>query len=110
MTKSILFSITELSVGQYWYWTVRGYPIHRQVLITTWFVLTIIRTISLTANQNLEIIPNDKQNFTEYITEFIRDIAKTQIGESEYLTWVPFLGTIFLFIFVSQTNGSSLKH
>jgi F-type H+-transporting ATPase subunit a len=54
------------------------------------------------------MIPNEKQNFTEYITEFIRDIAKTQIGESEYLTWVPFLGTIFLFIFVSNWSGALL--
>ena len=32
------------------------------------------------------------------MTEFIRDLAKTQIGEEEYLGWVPFLGTLFLFI------------
>jgi F-type H+-transporting ATPase subunit a len=42
----------------------------------------------------------------EYITEFIRDIAKTQIGEYDYLNWVPFLGTIFLFIFVSNWSGA----
>jgi F-type H+-transporting ATPase subunit a len=106
MTKSIFLSIAELSVGQYWYWTIRGYPVHGQVLITTWFVLAISRAISLTANRELKIIPTDRQNFTEYITEFVRDIAKTQIGESEYLTWVPFLGTIFLFIFVSNWSGA----
>ena len=32
--------------------------------------------------------------------EFIRDLSKTQIGE-EYGPWVPFIGTMFLFIFVS---------
>jgi F-type H+-transporting ATPase subunit a len=82
--------------------------VHGQVLLITWFVLTIIRTISLTANRDLELLPNEKQNFTEYITEFIRDIAKTQIGEHDYLTWVPFLGTIFLFIFVSNWSGALL--
>ena len=62
--------------------------------------------ISLFGNQNLKTIPEGFQNLTEYITEFIRDLAKTQIGEEEYLTWVPFLGTIFLFIFVSNWSGA----
>merc|ERR1712083_437811 len=35
-------------------------------------------------------------------------IAKTQIGEHDYLSWVPFLGTIFLFIFVSNWSGALL--
>ena len=40
--------------------------------------------------------------------EFIRDLAKTQIGEEDYLKWVPFLGTIFLFVFVSNWSGALL--
>ena len=65
-----------------------------------------MRLISLLGNQNLKSIPEGVQNFTEYVTEFIRDLAKTQIGEEEYLKWVPFLGTIFLFIFVSNWSGA----
>jgi F-type H+-transporting ATPase subunit a len=45
---------------------------------------------------------------TEYITEFIFDLSKTQIGSEDYLNWVPFLGTIFLFIFVSNWSGALL--
>ena len=107
MIQTPSFDIAELSVGQHWYWTVAGYQIHGQVLITSWFVLGIIRILSLTANRNLKKTPDDLQNFTESITEFIRDIAKTQIGE-DYLEWVPFLGTIFLFIFVSNWSGALL--
>jgi hypothetical protein len=54
-------------------------------------------------------MPEGVQNLTEYITEFIRDLAKTQIGEEEYLSWVPFLGTIFLFVFVSNWSGALEK-
>jgi F-type H+-transporting ATPase subunit a len=107
MVQSFFFNFTELSVGQHWYWTLAGYPIHGQVIITTWFVFAIIGGLSLTANRNLKEIPDDLQNLTEFITEFIRDIAKTQIGEN-YLAWVPFLGTIFLFIFVSNWSGALL--
>jgi F-type H+-transporting ATPase subunit a len=106
MVQSYFFNVTELSVGQHWYWTLFGYPVHGQVLITTWLVVAIIATLSLSANKKLLETPDGLQNLTEYITEFIRDIAKTQIGESEYLAWVPFLGTLFLFIFVSNWIGA----
>ena len=108
MTQLFSINLAELSVGQHWYWKIASFQIHGQVLITTWFVLTIIRIFSLVATQNLKETPDRFQNLAEYITEFIRDIAKTQIGEHEYLSWVPFLGTIFLFIFVSNWSGALL--
>jgi len=46
------------------------------------------------------------QNIAEYVTEFIQDIAKTQIGPSNYLEWVPFVGAIFLFVLVSNWSGA----
>lgn len=56
--------------------------------------------------RELKLIPENGQSFIESLTEYIRDIAKTQIGEKEYLNWVPYLGTMFLFIFVSNWSGS----
>jgi F-type H+-transporting ATPase subunit a len=108
MTQLFSINLAELSVGQHWYWEIAGFQVHGQVLITTWFVLAIIRIFSLVATQNLKETPDRFQNLAEYITEFILDIAKTQIGEHEYLSWVPFLGTIFLFIFVSNWSGALL--
>ena len=105
---NLWFDLAEVSVGQHWYWQLGGYPVHGQVLITSWIVLGVIVLISLLGNQNLKAIPEGLQNLTEYITEFIRDLAKTQIGPEEYLKWVPFLGTIFLFIFVSNWSGALL--
>jgi len=106
MIQSFFFNLTELSVGQHWYWTIVGYQVHGQVLVTTWIVFTIIRTLSLAGNRNLKEIPDGLQNLTEFITEFIRDIAKTQIGEHNSSNWVSFLGAIFLFIFVSNWSGA----
>ncbi len=103
---NVWFDVAEVSVGQHWYWQIGSYPVHGQVLITSWIVFGAIALISLLGNQNLKSIPEGFQNLTEYVTEFIRDLAKTQIGEEEYLKWVPFLGTIFLFIFVSNWSGA----
>nr|YP_009105917.1 CF0 subunit IV of ATP synthase [Microthamnion kuetzingianum]AIT94667.1 CF0 subunit IV of ATP synthase [Microthamnion kuetzingianum] len=101
-----LFDISEVSVGQHLYWQLGDYQVHGQVLLTSWLVFTIIISLSFLANRDLKDIPEGLQNLTEYITEFIRDLAKTQIGEKEYFSWVPFLGTIFLFIFVSNWSGA----
>jgi F-type H+-transporting ATPase subunit a len=108
MIQFFSIDFAELSVGQHWYWQVLNYQIHGQVLVTSWFVLALIIFFSLVANKDLKETPDNFQNLAEYITEFIRDIAKNQIGEHDYLSWVPFLGTIFLFIFVSNWSGALL--
>ena len=113
---NIWFDVAEVSVGQHWYWQLGGYSVHGQVLITSWIVLAVIGVICLLGAPKLQpasggttpSAPEGLQNLTEYVTEFIRDLAKTQIGEEEYLKWVPFLGTIFLFIFVSNWSGALL--
>jgi F-type H+-transporting ATPase subunit a len=105
---NVWFDLAEVSVGQHWYWQLGAYPAHGQVLVTSWFVFGTVVLISLLGNLNLKSVPEGLQNLTEYVTEFIRDLAKTQIGEEEYLKWVPFLGTIFLFIFVSNWSGALL--
>jgi len=101
-----LLEISEVAVGQHFYWQIGEYQVHGQVLITSWVVLTIIGVLSFLGNSNLKSTPDGVQNFTELVTEFIRDLAKTQVGEHDYLKWVPFLGTIFLFIFVSNWSGA----
>jgi F-type H+-transporting ATPase subunit a len=102
------FDLAELSVGQHWYWTIAGYQVHGETLITTWLVLASIGVFSVVSNKDLKETPDGLQNVTEYFTEYIRDIAQTQIGGSDYLYWVPFLGTIFLFVFVSNWSGALL--
>lgn len=105
-TSNLLFDVAEVSVGQHYYWQIGDYSLHGQVLMTSWFVFAVIAILSFVGNSNLKPTPEGLQNLTEYITEFIRDLAKTQIGEEEYTKWVPFLGTIFLFVFVSNWSGA----
>lgn len=110
MFNNVLYEISEVAVGQHLYWQIAGFEIHGQVLITSWITLAIIFSLALIGNSNLKPTPEGLQNFNEYVTEFIRDLAKAQIGEKEYLNWVPFLGTIFLFVFVSNWSGALLPY
>nr|YP_009519095.1 ATP synthase CF0 subunit IV [Callipsygma wilsonis]AYC65003.1 ATP synthase CF0 subunit IV [Callipsygma wilsonis] len=106
MENNLFLQFFEISVGQHLYWSFGNYQVHAQVLITSWVVLGILVFLSLFANQNLSIRPRGLQNLTEYFMEFIRELAKTQIGEVDGPSWIPFLGTIFLFIFVSNWSGA----
>ncbi len=56
----------------------------------------------------MQRVPQGLQNLMEYVFEFVRDIAKNQLGEKEYRPWLPFIGTLFLFIFVSNWSGALL--
>jgi F-type H+-transporting ATPase subunit a len=35
----------------------------------------------------------------EAAVDFVTDIAKDQLGESFYKEWIPFIGTLFFFVF-----------
>ena len=103
-----LATIASLSVGQHFYWRTESLAVHGETLLTSWFILLTIGIVSILGNSNLQSIPEGLQNVTEFALEFIRDVAKTQIGEEEHKEWIPFIGTIFLFIFVSNWSGALL--
>ncbi|KAM3682352.1 hypothetical protein ACJW31_12G066600 [Castanea mollissima] len=90
-----LYDISGVEVGQHFYWKIGGFQVHAQVIITSWVVIAILLGSAII------------NNFFEYVLEFIRDVSKTQIDE-EYGPWVPFIGTLFLFIFVSNWSGALL--
>ncbi|MEO0431447.1 MAG: F0F1 ATP synthase subunit A [Leptolyngbyaceae cyanobacterium] len=98
--------LAELEVGQHWFWHVGGLKVHGQVFLTTWFVAAVLILVSVLATRKVNRIPSGLQNLMEFALEFIRDLAKDQIGEKEYRPWVPFVGTLFLFIFVSNWSGA----
>ena len=114
----MLFEVSAVEIGQHFYWNLNGFLVHGQVLINSWIVFAIILVVALTTTANLTAGTTSSgqsdsssqamsggQNFIEFVLEFIRDIAKTQISHDS-LKWVPFIGTLFLFIFVSNWSGA----
>lgn len=98
--------LAKLEVGQHYYWHIGGLKLHGQVFLTSWFVSALLIGAAFLATRKVERIPAGFQNFMEYALDFIRGLAKDQIGEKEYRPWVPFVGTLFLFIFVSNWSGA----
>ncbi len=98
--------LAKLELGNHFYWSLGGLKIHGQVILVSWFVAALIIGVAFLASRKVERVPSGLQNLMEYALEFIRDLAKDQIGEKEYRPWVPFIGTLFLFIFVSNWSGA----
>jgi F-type H+-transporting ATPase subunit a len=57
-------------------------------------VIAIILTIAILGTQNMQQVPKGLQNFVELVYEY------------EYRTWTPYIGTLFLFIFVANWLGA----
>jgi F-type H+-transporting ATPase subunit a len=100
------FTLAELEVGEHFLWKIGNYTVHGQVFIVSWIAIAVLVIASLAATSNIQRVPSGIQNFMEYVMEFIRDLARNQLGEKEYRPWIPFIGTLFLFIFVSNWGGA----
>ena len=98
--------LAEVEVGTHFYWDIAGFLIHGQVLIVIWFVLSVLLIFSILGSTNATRIPHGFQNFMEAAVDFVTDIAKNQLGESFYKEWIPFIGTLFFFIFGCNWAGA----
>ena len=98
--------LAEAEVGTHFYWNIAGFLVHGQVLAVSWVVISILLIFSILGTQNTQRIPNGWQNFMEATVDYIVTIAKDQLGESFYKEWIPFIGTLFLFIFGCNWAGA----
>jgi F-type H+-transporting ATPase subunit a len=100
------YFLAEIEVGTHLYWEILGLKLHGQTIIMSWFVICTLIAFAVIGTRNIKQIPTGIQNFMEYAYEFLQDIAKNQIGEHDYKPWVPYISTVFLFIFVSNWSGA----
>ena len=98
--------LAEAEVGKHFYWNISGNLVHGQVLVVIWLVTAILLVFSILGTSNADRIPHGWQNFMESALDFVTDIARNQLGESFYREWIPFVGTLFLFIFGSNWAGA----
>lgn len=104
---SNLFTLlAEAEVGKHFYWQIAGYLVHGQVFVVIWFVILVLLILSILGTSKIDRIPNGMQNFMELTVDFVTDIARNQLGESFYKDWIPFIGTLFFFIFGCNWAGA----
>jgi F-type H+-transporting ATPase subunit a len=98
--------LAEAEVGKHFYWNIAGYLVHGQVFVVIWFVVAILLIFSFLGTRDANRIPHGWQNFMESALDFVIDIARNQLGESFYREWIPYIGTLFFFIFGSNWAGA----
>ena len=106
LNSSMFTLLAEAEVGKHFYWEIAGNLVHGQVLLVIWFVFLVLITLSLLGTKDTDRIPNNFQNFMEAAVDFVTDIARDQLGESFYKDWIPFIGTLFFFVFGCNWAGA----
>ena len=96
----------ELEVGHHLYWQIGDLYLHGQVFLSSWILIGVLLALVLVGTRGMKRDPIGLQNLLEFLWDFIRDLARDQIGEKYYRDWLPFIGTLFLFIFVSNWCGA----
>jgi F-type H+-transporting ATPase subunit a len=102
--NSLIF-LSDIEVGKHLYWEVNDITFHGQVILVSSLVILITLIFSFLGTSNKNIVPNGWQNFMESVVEFVKEIAENQLGK-EYRPWLPFIGTLFLFVFGCNWAGA----
>ncbi|CAM9096244.1 unnamed protein product [Choristocarpus tenellus] len=103
--NSLLF-LSDVEVGKHLYWEFQDITFHGQVIIVSSLVILILLLFSVLGTINKQRIPKTWQNFMESVVEFVTSIAENQLGSKYYRPWLPFIGTLFLFIFGCNWAGA----
>ncbi len=76
------------------------------LIFSIFILLSVFVTISNRYKKNQNKAPTGIQSLLEPIVIFVRDdIAKSAIGEKDYKKYLPFLLTVFFFIFLNNLLG-----
>jgi len=76
------------------------------ILLSIVFMLLIFTSVAKAYKRNTGKAPKGLQSFIEPIILFVRDdIAKAAIGEKKYAKFMPYLLTLFFFIWINNLMG-----
>ena len=79
--NSLLTNFAALEVGQHLYWQIGNIRLHGQVFLTSWILLGALLVFISLGTKKMENDPKGLQNLLEFLWDYIRDLARTQIGE-----------------------------
>ena len=102
-----MFLLSKIEVGSHLYVNFpNNLHLHGETVIVSGLVVTALILFLVLGTRNLQRIPGGLQNIVEILYEFVKSIAITQMGPSYYSQFLPFIATIFLFVFGSNVAGA----
>ncbi len=79
------------------------------VVLMTLLTCIIVFAVVFVCTRNLQMKPKGKQNFIEYIIDFVRGIVSDQLPKKEVTTYHLFAFTLFFFILIANEIGLVTK-
>ncbi len=74
-------------------------------LYNTWIVMAVLIALSLLAVRRLDAVPGRLQAAFEGLAEFFEDICNNTLGKEHGRRYMPFIGTLFIFVLLSNLIG-----
>ena len=85
MVPSLLnLPFAELEVGQHLYWQIGNLNLHGQVFLSSWVVIGLLLLLVVSGTRKMERDPKGVQNLLEFLWDYLRELAREQIGEKAY--------------------------
>ena len=75
------------------------------VVIMSWITMAVLIIWAWVSTRNLKLVPKGKQNVAEIVVETITDFVTNIIGP-DGKKFAPYLGTVVLFLAISNTAGA----
>ena len=108
MTTTYLAAGMEVEINEtpHVFFNLLGLDVTTEI-VTEWGVMLVILLVAFLATRNMKMRPAGMQNAAELLVDFLVDgiIAPSIGGRKKALRYLPFLGTIFLFIIISNYTG-----
>ena len=54
-----VMNLAAVEVGKHWYWTIGDFQLHGQVLVVSWFVISLITIIIALGTNDLKLLPEN---------------------------------------------------
>ncbi|HEY6196850.1 MAG TPA: F0F1 ATP synthase subunit A, partial [Candidatus Eisenbacteria bacterium] len=78
---------------------------HYEVLVFSLLVALILLAVAFAASRNPQLVPSGLQNGVEFVVEALANFIGSILGPEQGPRYVPFLGTLFLYIFSMNLFG-----
>lgn len=92
-------------VPEHFKFDLGGLTVNADTVLATWIAMAVAVVFMLILVKALERKPNGKQTVAEAVVEFIEGLLKDEIGKVDVLMYVPYIGSVFLFVIFSNWLG-----
>jgi F-type H+-transporting ATPase subunit a len=99
----VLWKLGEISLAPDLIFTIPGINLPvTNTLLCTWISIIVLIAIFFAATRRRALVPTGFQNAVEWIVEFLRGLAESIVGKKFAKRFFPLVGTLFVFILVSN--------